>query len=33
MPKHAIPGVGWHAYVKDTEASMFGLLRSGPTAA
>ena len=19
LPKHAIPGVGWHAYAKDTE--------------
>lgn len=25
MPKMAIPGVGWLAYCKDTEGSVFGL--------
>jgi hypothetical protein len=33
MPKHAIPGVGWHAYVKYTDASIVGLLKSDPVAA
>ncbi len=32
MPKHAIPGVGWHAYCKDTEGSLFGLLQVDPSA-
>lgn len=26
VPKHAIPGVGWLAYFKDTEGNIFGAL-------
>jgi hypothetical protein len=25
--KNAVPGVGWHAYVKDTEGNLFGLMQ------
>jgi predicted enzyme related to lactoylglutathione lyase len=25
-PRSAIPGVGWHAYIKDTEGTVFGLM-------
>jgi predicted enzyme related to lactoylglutathione lyase len=32
LPKHAIPGVGWHAYAKDTEGSIFGIMQSDPSA-
>ncbi|MBI2520836.1 MAG: VOC family protein [Bdellovibrio sp.] len=28
MPKHAIPGVGWHAYAIDTEGNLFGILKN-----
>jgi len=31
-PKMAIPGVGWLAYVKDTEGNILGLLQSDPAA-
>jgi predicted enzyme related to lactoylglutathione lyase len=27
MPKTEIPGVGWHAYCKDTEGNLFGLMQ------
>lgn len=27
LPKMQIPGVGWLAYVKDTEGNLFGLLQ------
>lgn len=27
MPKDQIPGVGWLAYLKDTEGNIFGLLQ------
>jgi predicted enzyme related to lactoylglutathione lyase len=30
--KHAIPGVGWIAYFKDTEGNMFGIMQSDPNA-
>jgi predicted enzyme related to lactoylglutathione lyase len=33
MPKMAIPGVGWLAYFKDTEGSMFGLMEKDSSAA
>ncbi len=32
MPKMAIPGVGWLAYAKDTEGSIFGIMQSDPSA-
>src|SRR5437660_650575 len=28
MPKMAIPGVGWLAYAKDTEGSIFGIFQA-----
>jgi predicted enzyme related to lactoylglutathione lyase len=28
LPKQAVPGVGWLAYVKDTEGNIFGMLQS-----
>lgn len=27
-PKTAIPGIGWHAYCKDPEGNLFGILQS-----
>lgn len=30
--KRAIPGIGWNAYCKDTEGSVFGVLQSDPAA-
>lgn len=33
VAKMAIPGVGWQAYVKDTEGNLIGLHQSDPTAA
>ncbi len=33
VPKMAVPGVGWLAYVKDTEGNIFGLMQDDPTAA
>ena len=32
-PRHAIPGVGWTAYAKDTEGNIFGLHQPDPEAA
>jgi predicted enzyme related to lactoylglutathione lyase len=32
LPKHAVPGVGWLAYCKDTEGNIFGLLESDDSA-
>jgi predicted enzyme related to lactoylglutathione lyase len=32
MPKMAIPGVGWLAYAKDTEGSIFGVMQADPSA-
>lgn len=29
MPKTEIPGVGFHAYCKDSEGNIFGLMESG----
>ena len=33
LPKMAVPGVGWLAYVKDTEGNLFGLMQADPGAA
>jgi predicted enzyme related to lactoylglutathione lyase len=32
LAKRAVPGVGWHAYAKDTEGSIFGVMQNDPTA-
>jgi len=32
-PKMAVPGVGWMAYIKDTEGNVFGLMESDTNAA
>jgi uncharacterized protein len=32
VPKMAIPGIGWLAYLKDTEGNTFGVMQSDPTA-
>ena len=32
LDKHAIPGVGWLAYCKDTEGNIFGLMQNDPQA-
>ncbi|MCJ7733237.1 MAG: VOC family protein [Anaerolineales bacterium] len=32
-PKMAVPGVGWMAYIKDTEGNIFGLMESDQEAA
>ncbi len=32
-PKMAVPGVGWMAYIKDTEGNVFGLMESDLEAA
>jgi predicted enzyme related to lactoylglutathione lyase len=31
-PKMAVPGVGWIAYIKDTEGNVFGLMERNPDA-
>ena len=31
-PKHAVPGVGWLAYFKDSEGVMSGIMQSDPKA-
>ena len=33
LPKMAVQGVGWLAYVKDTESNIFGLMQNDPSAA
>lgn len=33
MTKHAVPGVGWHAYVDDSEGNRLGLMQEDPAAA
>jgi predicted enzyme related to lactoylglutathione lyase len=33
LPKQAIPGVGWLAYLKDPEANIFGVMQNDPAAA
>jgi len=32
LPKMAVPGIGWLAYVKDTEGNIFGMIQNDPTA-
>lgn len=32
LPKMPIPGIGWLAYLKDTEGNVFGLMQSDPSA-
>ncbi len=32
LPKMPIPGVGWLAYVKDTEGNIIGLMQPDPSA-
>jgi len=31
-PKHAVPGVGWLAYIKDSEGIMSGIMQNDPRA-
>ena len=31
-PRMAIPGIGWLAYLTDTEGNTFGIMQSDPTA-
>lgn len=31
MPNKEIPGVGYHAYCKDAEGNMLGLIEGGPS--
>ncbi len=33
LPKNAVPGVGWLAYIKDTEGNILGLMQNDPRAA
>ncbi len=33
MPKMAVPGVGWLAYCKDPEGTIFGMMQNDPSAA
>ena len=32
LPKMPIPGIGWLAYVKDTEGNIFGMMQRDPSA-
>jgi hypothetical protein len=32
LPKMAIPGIGWLAYLKDTEGNIFGIMQNDPAA-
>ena len=32
LPKMPVPGVGWLAYLKDTEGNVFGLMQPDPSA-
>jgi predicted enzyme related to lactoylglutathione lyase len=32
MPKMAVPGVGWLAYAKDPEGTVFGMMQEDPDA-
>jgi uncharacterized protein len=32
VDKMAVPGVGWLAYLKDTEGNIFGIMQSDPAA-
>ena len=33
IPKMAVPGIGWLAYVKDTEGNIFGVMQEDASAA
>jgi predicted enzyme related to lactoylglutathione lyase len=33
LPKMPVPGVGWLAYLKDTEGNVFGMMQPDPSAA
>jgi predicted enzyme related to lactoylglutathione lyase len=33
VPKMAVPGVGWLAYCKDPEGTIFGMMQNDPSAA
>lgn len=33
LPRMAVPGVGWLAYVKDTEGNIFGMMQEDRSAA
>src|SRR5262245_12737635 len=32
LPRMPVPGVGWLAYLKDTEGNVFGLMQGDPSA-
>ena len=32
VPKMPVPGIGWLAYVKDTEGNILGLMQNDPSA-
>jgi uncharacterized protein len=33
VPKMAVPGIGWLAYCKDPEGTIFGMMQNDPSAA
>jgi hypothetical protein len=33
MPRMAVPGIGWLAYIRDPDENLLGLMQSDPTAA
>lgn len=33
VPKMAVPGIGWLAYVKDPDGNIFGMMQADPSAA
>ena len=33
VPKMAVPGIGWLAYCKDPEGTIFGMMQNDPKAA
>lgn len=33
MPRMAVPGIGWLAYIRDPDENVLGLMQSDPTAA
>ncbi len=33
LPKMAVPGIGWLAYIKDTEGNLFGVMQEDANAA
>ena len=32
LPKMPVPGIGWLAYLKDTEGNVFGVMQNDPSA-